>query len=329
MSVFGIDGSKFSLPATEEIRREFDPDSGLDNPGKGHYPQCLVSTAYDVFERIPVARCIAAYATSERDEAKLLLPHIPGGGVTLFDRGYPSYEFLLTLLAQYHGFFVLRCPAESTFPAVEKFVRGGKAEALLNIHPSQTYLHGLRAEQRRLARPVQVRAIRMVSPDGVLSVLLTSMIDVRKFPRRDIIDLYFERYRIEEYYRHEKVTIDIETFHSRSPNGIRQELFAAAIVSTIAGTLIGLTGESQPTSRVGPQFKNVVFALAREAVVLTPQDPQAALSIFKELIRQVARVKYYRRAGKRPPQPRICKKPPNKWCLVRGKTLAEIKGASK
>ena len=93
-------------------------------------------------------------------------------------------------MAQYHGFFVLRCPAESTFPAVEKFVRSGKAEALLNIHPSQTYLHGLRAEQRRLARPVQVRAIRMVSPDGVLSVLLTSMIDVRKFPRHDIIDLY-------------------------------------------------------------------------------------------------------------------------------------------
>ncbi len=42
MSVFATDGSKYTLPATELIRKEFDPKSGLGNPGKGHYPQCLV-----------------------------------------------------------------------------------------------------------------------------------------------------------------------------------------------------------------------------------------------------------------------------------------------
>lgn len=49
MSVYAIDGSWYNLPATEEIRREFDPQSGLHHTGKGHYPQCLVSTVYDVF----------------------------------------------------------------------------------------------------------------------------------------------------------------------------------------------------------------------------------------------------------------------------------------
>ncbi len=55
LSVFAIDGSKSQLPATEVVRQAFDPHSGLDQPGKGHYPQCLVSTAYDVFRRLPVA----------------------------------------------------------------------------------------------------------------------------------------------------------------------------------------------------------------------------------------------------------------------------------
>lgn len=55
MSVYAVDGSAYTLPATEENRKEFDPNSGLNHRGKGHYPQCLVSTAYDVFRRLPIA----------------------------------------------------------------------------------------------------------------------------------------------------------------------------------------------------------------------------------------------------------------------------------
>lgn len=57
-SVFAFDGSKYDLPATAEIRKAFDPKSGLQYSGKGHYPQCLVTTAYDVFRRLPIARTV-------------------------------------------------------------------------------------------------------------------------------------------------------------------------------------------------------------------------------------------------------------------------------
>ncbi|MCP4401060.1 MAG: hypothetical protein GY801_27655 [bacterium] len=77
LSVCAIDGSKFTLPATEEIRQTFDHDSGLEHPGKGHYPQCLVSTLSDVFRRLPVARTIVSIHGSERDEAVALLPQAP------------------------------------------------------------------------------------------------------------------------------------------------------------------------------------------------------------------------------------------------------------
>jgi hypothetical protein len=70
MSVFAIDGSKYTLPATTEIRKEFDPKSGFQYKNKGHYPQCLVSTAYDVFRRLPVARTIVPVNSSEREQVK-------------------------------------------------------------------------------------------------------------------------------------------------------------------------------------------------------------------------------------------------------------------
>ena len=94
MSVVAFDGSKYDLPATEEIRKEFDPQSGLSYHGKGHYPQCLVTTAYDVLRRIPVARSVMSINASERDEVMALLPSIRTGGVLLFDRGYPGYALI-------------------------------------------------------------------------------------------------------------------------------------------------------------------------------------------------------------------------------------------
>lgn len=104
LSVFAIDGSKYRLPAADALRKAFDPDSGLDHPGQGHYPQCLVSTVYDVFRRLPIARTVQSIAhANEREEVKVLLPQIPLGGVLLFDRGYPSYDLIDYLLRRYRG----------------------------------------------------------------------------------------------------------------------------------------------------------------------------------------------------------------------------------
>ena len=61
LSVFAFDGSTYTLPATEAIRQAFDPHSGLASPGRGHYPQCLVMTVYDVLRRLPVGRTICAH----------------------------------------------------------------------------------------------------------------------------------------------------------------------------------------------------------------------------------------------------------------------------
>jgi hypothetical protein len=127
MSVYAIDGSTYTLPATEANRQEFDPGSGLEHAGKGQYPQCLGSTLSDVFRRLPVARTIVSLHGSERDEAAALLPTVPHKRVLLFDRGYPSYELFRLLTKTSRQFFVFRCPASSTCPAVEAFVKSGKA----------------------------------------------------------------------------------------------------------------------------------------------------------------------------------------------------------
>lgn len=313
MSVFATDGSKYTLPATELIRQEFDPDSGLGTPGKGHYPQCLVSTLYDVFRRLPIARTVVNVNGSEREEVLELLPFVPDNSVWLFDRGYPGYELMRLLTKKFNGYFVFRCPASSTFAAVEKFVKSGKKEAIVWIDPSDNALKKVTRRQRKRLKAIKVRVILLTSPDGTVSVLLTNLLNSVSFARQEIIDLYFRRWEVEGYYRDEKLTLEIERFHARSPNGIRQELFAAMIMTVISRTMMMLAAERFLLDGQECQFKNAILTLASEAALLVPENPEQALIIFREVLHEMARVKYYRPKTPRPSQPRINKHPLNKW----------------
>ena len=321
MTVIAFDGSKYNLPAATELREEFDPRSGLDHEGRGHYPQCLVTTAYDVFRRLPVARSVVGIHGSEREEARALLPFVPPRCVLLFDRGYPSFDLIACLRKHHKGYFLFRCPAESTFPAVEAFVRKGRSEDFISLTPSNNYLAGLNARDRMKAGGIQLRAIRLVSPDGKISVLLTNMLNNRQFERKEIIDLYFRRWAVEDHYRNEKIVLEIEKFHGKTPNSIRQELFAVVIMSVIARTLMVLTSRMHCPKRAEFQFKNAVMTLASEAAVLVPDDPERAVEIFSQLIKAIKRVRYYRSKISRASQPRVTKRPPNKWCSGRQEKL--------
>lgn len=321
MTVIAIDGSKYNLPATEQNRKEFDPESGLDHEGKGHYPQCLVSTAYDIFRRLPVARTVVSIHGSEREEALELVASIRPGAVLLFDRGYPSYHLICSLRDHYNGYFIFRCPAESTFPAVEEFVRSGRQEGYILLHPSNNFLQALSRRQRKKAKVIQLRIIRLVSPDGTVSVVLTNLLNQSTFHGEEIISLYFCRWEMENHYRDEKVVMEIEQFHGKSANSILQELYAVTIMSVIARTLMVIKSRVHNKSSAEFQFKNAVMALAAEAAILAPENPEKAVKIFTELLAAISRVKYYRPKSARPSQPRVTKRPPNKWCSGRRKKM--------
>ena len=264
-----------------------------------------------MFRRLPIARTVQPIAlANEREEAKALVPHIPGGGILLFDRGYPSYDLVDYLIRHYSGYWVFRCPARSTFAAVEGFVRSGKAEeAITLVSP--------------VGKPIALRAIRMESPDGELSVLLTNLPDEPRFAAAAVIALYFRRWAVELQYRDEKTSLDIETFHSQTENGIRQELSAILVMAVITRTLMAQVTDPDHPAKAEPQFKHAMITLAQEAFVLAPQCPELALIIFTELLDEIARVRYYRPQTPRPSQPRVSKKPINKWQVDKAKRIAD------
>ena len=324
MTVIAFDGSKYNLPASDEIRTTFDPKSGLEFPGKGHYPQCLVSTAFDVFRRLPIARTINPIQTgNEREDVKTLLPHLPKlPQVLLFDRGYPSYELIhyLTHHEQSHQ-FIFRCPASSTFKRVEEFINSGLQDALIWLDTASHIKN--KPSDADQQKSIKLRVIRLESPDGTLSVLITNLLNTSLYTSQSLIELYFRRWRIEEHYRDEKTHLDIETFHSQSVNVIKQELFAVIVMCVMSRVMMILVTDKSPDRLHSPQFKNATISLAMDVALLAAETPEAALRVFQELLAEISRVKYYNPKQPRTPYPRVSRKPINKWQQDKGKRMAD------
>ncbi len=217
----------------------------------------------------------------------------------------------------------MRCPATSPFPAVVAFACRGRAETILWLTPADTFKRQLTPTQRRTRAPLRLRAIRLVAPDGTVSVLLTNLIDPRRFPRTAIITLHGRRWAVETHYRDEKTLQHIDQFHSRTPDGIRQELFAILIGCVIARTLTALAVPSEAIettqSLVRPQLKNALMSFARDAALLIPAHPTQALMVLQELLHAIRQVKDYKPKAPRSACPRVNKHPANKWQADRQK----------
>jgi hypothetical protein len=312
LRIFAIDGSKHILPANNELRKCFNAKSGLGNPGKGHYPQCLVSTVFDVLTRIPVSLSIDPVTSNERKIAIELLSQIPENGILTLDRGYPGYELLYEIKANYKGHCLIRCQSKYSFKVVSDFLKSGRKEAIVKIDPSEHFRKRLPASQRKDFPIITVRLIRYKAKDGTLSALLTDLIDTKKYSAQEIIDLYRKRWGIETYYRNSKTILEIERFHSRTKNGILQEFFALAtmMVLTQVFTNASKALKSTPKCNVRPQDKHAIKMLGQKIGVLVCEDP---LNTYILLLELISRVKFYQSINQRKTQPRVSKTAPNKW----------------
>jgi hypothetical protein len=319
LRVLAVDGSKHRLPASVELRDAFDPESGLQYSGKGHYPECVVSVLLDVLRRSPIAQTIAPIASSERKALLDFLTRMPEHSITILDRGYYGYEVMRSFIHLNSRHFLLRHPHSRGFAVVKQFLESGKSEQILTIYPSPQMLRTLSEEEAVQREPLQIRAIRMISPDGEVTALLTNLLDTKKYKADDLRNLYRLRWEVETYYRNEKITLTVEQFHSKTENGIRQEFYSAAIMCVIARILIAI--ERRATERTEPQLKNALYAIGAEAALLCTNNPDAAISVMISLLEQIRQVRNVSRKKSRPNQPRVSKTPTSRWIIGRLKKL--------
>ncbi len=221
-----VDGSDLTLPDFPVMRETFGEHT---NASEVSVAMAKLSFLYDTTLDIPIDVQLDGKHSSERDLAVKHLARTQENDLMLYDRGYYAYWFALQHVLEKRAFcFRLRKNANTQ---VKDFIASGKKQAIITLEATR----GMRqkAADRALdSVPVTVRLIRIKTTKGYY-VLMTSLIDTKRYPIKDFYDLYHLRWRVEEGYKKQKAFLDVEDFSGRTVHSIKQDVHASALVHAL------------------------------------------------------------------------------------------------
>ena len=235
--LLGVDSSLVRLPATEPLFTAFGRVERANQNGKSSvvYSAARVSILYDVLNHLGWDARLAPYTTAETELARQHLPHTRKGDLLLCDRGYAGFFWFALLLAADVD-FVVRC-GQGSFTAVQELFRRNQAD--LSVELVLPARPDLRKDLRQAKLPFQLR-IRLVTvrlPTGELEVLATSLLDAKRYPTEEFVQVYHWRWGIETYYGRLKGRLELENWSGQTEEAIRQDFHATVLLSNLESVL--------------------------------------------------------------------------------------------
>lgn len=298
--LLAVDGARRFTRRSAELERVFGSKAG------GHYPQMLICTLYDVVAEVPIDAVVGSGASSsERAHLMTLCRSVRPSDVVVLDRGFPSFDVFANILAA-EADFVVRMRKARGFKAAADFAASGKSEAVVTL----TRRSGAQAPDA--VREITVRLIRVERRGGEPWILATSL-PADEFPAECIADAYTRRWRIEEFYGQLVADYcDQAFFHSKSADGVRQEVFAQLLFVVITRATMAAVAKTSGIEYSHLSRKGATLATADGLIrLLRTGDPERYPDFLRRLLRRVARALERPRPGRSAPRRSLL--PAAKW----------------
>ncbi len=203
---------------------------GMTNQYEKAIPMALGSCLYDVFQGLILDADLAPYTHSERDLAYQHLAYSHPDDLTLYDRGYPAF-WLFAAHQDKGSHFCMR--ARKDFNKETKaFARSNKHQAIVMLSASDQ-MKATCKEKGVSTTDITVRLLRIKTTKGEY-ILITNLLNKRRYPLKAFKDLYHLRWQVEEGYKKQKNGIEMENFTGRSVLAIKQDFHARVLCQTLA-----------------------------------------------------------------------------------------------
>ena len=233
-----VDGSAIRLPEKSALTDYFGQHGGRTSQVK--CTMGMASVFYDVMNRIVIDSTLEKNKTSERHCAAKHLHHSQENDLVLYDRGYPSHWFY-QLHQQRNIHFCMRSKAKLC-STTKAFLASGKNEAIMTFS-AQSSAAKKCIENGVSDMPIQLRLIR-VELDNEVEVLITNLMDSKRYHYRVFKSLYHLRWGIEENYKRLKQWLEIENFSGQSVLAVKQDFYAKIVASNLTELMIKLADKS-------------------------------------------------------------------------------------
>jgi hypothetical protein len=224
LALYGVDGTTLRVPDSAENRDHFGGHNTRWD-GTSGYPLARLVTLMALRSHVLAGARFGAHSTHETVLAQELWSQIPDHSLAIVDRGFLSARILIGLERGGIGrHWLTRARADLVSKRVERL---GKGDEIVELNVSSE----ARKKDPSMPPTWRMRAIRYQRRGFKPQLLLTSMLDPKRFPAAEVVALYHERWEIELGYNEVKrvMLAREETTRSKKPRGIAQELWALAL----------------------------------------------------------------------------------------------------
>jgi hypothetical protein len=224
LALYGADGTTVRVPDSPENREHFGGQSTRWDSTSG-YPLVRMVTLMALRSHILAGATFGPYATSEGALAEQLWPLLPDQSLAIVDRGFLSARTLIGIERGGVGrHWLTRAKSTIAYKRIERFATG---DELIELNESSE----ARRKDDSMPETWRMRAIQYKRRGFAPQLLLTSLLDPKRYPAAEIVSLYHERWEIELGYNEVKrvMLAREETTRSKSPKGVAQELWGLAI----------------------------------------------------------------------------------------------------
>jgi hypothetical protein len=232
--LLAVDGSIVTLPNTKDVKCEFTPTiikNQIDCFSK-EVVLARASVLYDVLNNIVIDSSINDKSIGERALALKHLEYANKNDLTLYDRGYPSYELFASIANKSN--YVIRIRKNSFSQAKFLFDINSKIKDIaIDIEAPKN----ISEQIKHISPSIKVRFIRVVLNTGEVEVVATNVLDSTILQTKDFKELYQKRWGIETFYHIIKNRLSLENFTALSALGIKQDFFITMFLSNYESLL--------------------------------------------------------------------------------------------
>lgn len=278
----------------------------------GGYPAVLVvylcETGTHAIQDLVIRPC----NSNEKPAARHLLKDVPAGDLLLWDSGF--YGFSLLAQAMNQGIHVLGpVPANVVLTPIKRLSDGSY---LAKVYPDPN--HRIADRDGRIVRVLDYTFDDPNRPGhGERHRLVTTLLDEKEYPARELICLYHERWEIEiandELKTHQLARL--VDLRSRTPVGVRQELYGVLLAYNAVRRLMH---EAALAEQIDPRRLSFLDSLRiiRDTVADMRNAPAERLPVlYRGMLRLIGQCRLPPRDARI--NPRVIKRKMSKWLKKR------------
>lgn len=230
LALYGVDGTTLRVADSYENRDHFGgPDSGRHEGGRDErlsgYPLMRLVVVMALRSHLLAAATFGPYAIDERAYAASLWESVPDHSLVLLDRNYLQANVLVPLVTRgTERHWMTRAKANTKYASIRKL---GVGDELVEFAVSSE----ARRKDSSLPTHFDARVIRYQRKGYKPQLLITSLLDEKRYPAAEIRSLYHERWEIELGFGELKTDMleRLETIRSKSPTAVSQETWGLLI----------------------------------------------------------------------------------------------------